>query len=456
MTSIIKQLKIALIILFVFAILNMVWISLQINKMTHDGTIVNYSGIVRGNSQRFVKLELFSQNDNTASNNIERILNGLKYGDREFNLNPINNVDFNNSLQELESQWFKLKSIIENSQNQGQNLENNQRIFKDSEDLWELANKTVALAENHARSNVENAQKLAFFLFFVNVVILGLMWKITKKIGSRLERSVGTISSSSHEISAAVKEQERITTQHAKSMEETHEIINELKYMSRQSVQQAEAASYKAQQVLNLSQKGDESVIETLDQIDKLTKQVNAIAQEILNLKNLLTDINNTAQLVKELANQTNMLALNAAIESVRAGEKGKGFSLVAIEIRKLADQSKESADNINNIITEIQKAIERTVDASEIGADVVKQSVNQVNAASDSFQGVAIAIAEISTSLQRISDTTNQQDITVEQVFMIMKELNQVAQEAAIGTIQTKQGTEDLNTTVQMLTAMI
>ena len=94
-----------------------------------------------------------------------------------------------------------------------------------------------------------------------------------------------------------------------------------------------------------------------IQSIDTLKIRVSGIAEQILRLSEKNSQISNIIGLVSELANETNMLALNAAVEAARAGENGKGFEVVAVEIRKLADESKKSALKIQEIISEIKKA---------------------------------------------------------------------------------------------------
>ena len=95
---------------------------------------------------------------------------------------------------------------------------------------------------------------------------------------------------------------------------------------------------------------------ESLEGMFVLEEKVDAIAEKIVNLSTQASQISNVSQLVIDFANQTNMLALNSSVEAVRAGEHGKGFALVANEIRKLADQSQQSADKINNLVSNIQR----------------------------------------------------------------------------------------------------
>jgi methyl-accepting chemotaxis protein len=281
----------------------------------------------------------------------------------------------------------------------------------------------------------------------ITAIILGIVLSIG--IAKPLDRAIGgiinMIVSSSSEIAASVEEQERIATQQATSVNQTTSTMDELGVSSRQSAEQAESAALDANQVLNLTQKGNQTVGTTLQEISTLQQKVNAIAAQITRLNEQTNQIGSISGLVTDLANQTNMLALNATVEAVRAGESGKGFAVVAAEIRRLADESKKSAEKINNLIVEIKNAINSTVIVSDEGNRTVEQTMQMSQQTVAAFNAVGIAINEIVMKNQQISLTSKQQAIAVEQVVTAMSLLNNAAKENAQGISQIKIGTEQL-----------
>jgi hypothetical protein len=110
--------------------------------------------------------------------------------------------------------------------------------------------------------------------------------------------------------------------------------------------------------------------------MNALREKVDAIADQILRLSEQTNQIGGISGLVSDLANQTNMLALNAAVEAVLAGEHGKGLAVVSGEIRKLADQSRKSAEKINALVADIQTAINSTVMVTDEGTKTVEEGV--------------------------------------------------------------------------------
>jgi methyl-accepting chemotaxis protein len=155
------------------------------------------------------------------------------------------------------------------------------------------------------------------------------------------------------------------------------------------------------------------------------------------------------------------MLALNAAVEAVRAGESGKGFAVVASEIRRLADQSKQSAEKIKNLILSIQNAITSTVIVTDEGTKSVQESIKFSNETSQAFLGVTKAINDIVlnnqeksvkaindivVSNQQIAMNAKQQASAIEQVVISMNAINSGVRQTATGISQTKIGIQKLN----------
>ncbi|MEG5040727.1 MULTISPECIES: methyl-accepting chemotaxis protein [unclassified Microcoleus] len=346
----------------------------------------------------------------------------------------------------------------------------------------------------------------------VTAIILGIFLSITiaKPIDKALKSIVNMIVSSSSQIAATVEQQERIVNQQATAVNETTSTMDELGASSRQSAEQAESALDNARQVLNLAEEGatgarqvlhqaeegatgarqvlnqaedgNKVVEKSLEGMSELREKVATIAAQIMRLSEQTTQIGSITGSVTDLATQTNMLALNASVEAVRAGEHGKGFRVVANEIRRLADQSKKSAEKINTIITDIQNAINSTVIATDEGTKTVKEGIKLSQDTAQAFKQVTqsindivlknqeMTIAAINNSVlknqqmtlasindivlktQQISLNAMQQALAVQQVVEAMNTINSGAKQTASGINQTKVGTQLLNDAAQNL----
>jgi methyl-accepting chemotaxis protein len=274
----------------------------------------------------------------------------------------------------------------------------------------------------------------------------GMAWLISSGIAGTIARAISSIASSSAQIAATVEEQERMASQQAASVNQTTTTMDELGASSRATSQQIETAAGQAMQALTLAGAGTKAVEQTLEAMATLKTTVQDMQGQIMQLSEQTDRIGNISTVVSDLANQTNMLALNAAVEAVRAGEHGKGFGVVASEIRKLADRSRKSAAQINLLVADIQRAINSTVMVTDEGTKTVDSGVNIAQETAAAFAGVANAINNVVLSSQQISLNAKQQAIAIEQVVEAMNSLNQAAAQTACGITQTKVGTQKLN----------
>ncbi|MBD1865602.1 MULTISPECIES: methyl-accepting chemotaxis protein [Trichocoleus] len=294
----------------------------------------------------------------------------------------------------------------------------------------------VKAAESAMRSLIVTAVLGAIAATVLAIATGGL---ISSRITRTINEIVATVASSSTEIAIAVEQQEKTVSQQAVSVNQTTVAMDELSVASQQSAEQAESAAAEARQVLNL--------IAGLGQVEQqhgnsLREKVGQIAERILYLSEQTNQIGTISTLVSDLANQTNMLALNAAVEASRAGNQGKGFAVIATEIRKLADQSRKSADRIGTLVSDIQNATNSTVMVTDEGTKTVESIVAAAN--------------NISLSNQQISLTSKQQAIAIQQVVDAMMAINQGASQTASGIGQTKVSTRQLSEAALTLKSVV
>jgi CHASE3 domain sensor protein len=309
-------------------------------------------------------------------------------------------------------------------------------------------------SQNSSLENLRNVSVLAAIASTVASSCFGL-W-IVGRTSRQMNDSASSIASSTSEIAATVEQQERTAQQQAASVNETTTTMDELGASSRQSAEQAAAAAAGAKQALELAEGGTRAVDRTLTGMGTLRDKVGAIADQIMRLSEQTSQIGSISGLVSDLANQTNMLALNAAVEAVRAGEHGKGFAVVSGEIRKLADQSKKSAEKINALVQDIQNAINSTVMATDEGTKTVEEGVRIAEETAQAFAGVTDAVNNVVLNSQQISLNVKQQAVAIQQVVSAMNNLNSAARETANGIGQVKIGTQRLNTAAGQLQELV
>ncbi len=271
-----------------------------------------------------------------------------------------------------------------------------------------------------------------------------------------IRRTIATITNSTNEIVDSVESQEISINQQANSAIATTDSVNELENISTETAEQADASATGARQALSLAEEGTKAVRETINEISELRDRVDEIAQQIVNLGEQTGQITNVSDLVSDLAKQTNMLALKAAVEAARAGEQGKGFGVVAGEIRKLADESKKSAQKINDLATDIQASINRTVTVTDRGTKTATEGIRLAENTAETFVGVTDAVNNVFLNSQQISSSTKRQATAIQQVLGTMNTISQGSQESAIGMHKVKTSTRELNQIADELQAAV
>lgn len=216
--------------------------------------------------------------------------------------------------------------------------------------------------------------------------------------------------------------------------EQTHKLVedvlqqmDELQETSRQVAEFASAATQVSRQGFAWMQEGLEAIAQTQTQIEQLQKIVETLSVQIENLNDNTRQIGSIADLVNELGAQTNMLALNATIEAVRAGEQGQGFSVVAVEIRKLADRSRESVEQIRRQLGAIQTSTQSMLGIARGGNKQAVLSQNATQQAVQIFQKMQQAIDEVQQNSLHISRATDEQAIAISRVVRAMPESKKI-----------------------------
>ncbi|CAJ1002615.1 methyl-accepting chemotaxis protein [Brevibacillus aydinogluensis] len=183
------------------------------------------------------------------------------------------------------------------------------------------------------------------------------------------------------------------------------------------------------------AEQGNEYIVKAVEQMSAVQAAVNRAAEMVTLLGARSEAIGEIVQVITGIASQTNLLALNAAIEAARAGEQGRGFAVVADEVRKLAEQSENSAQEIARLIGDIQLETGQVIAAMNQGTAETEAGSVAVREAGMAFQRIVSAAQAVAEQIQEVSAATEQMTAGVQQVASSMDEMNRLAQEAAVHT---------------------
>lgn len=293
-------------------------------------------------------------------------------------------------------------------------------------------------------NNLQLSSFLIGFFCITAILILGVL--ILRNLMQSVSSTTHTIRKFYHQVIKTIEEQEKSIQQQSASVQETTTTMDELNISAQNSAQQAEATAEGAKIALSRVEEGKMAVQTSLHEMSVLQEKVERIATQISQLKGRAVQINSVSNLVSDLANQTNMLALNSAVEAVRAGEQGKGFSVVATEIRKLADESRKSAQQISQLVAEIQQELNSVVTSSEEGKVHVEMGSKLAQTNTHIFADINQTIAQIVANNETIALTAKQQAMATQQVTMAMNTLTEATESSSQVVRQTKQETQQLN----------
>jgi len=242
---------------------------------------------------------------------------------------------------------------------------------------------------------------------------------------------------SSERMSDAAKLQERGASEQASAVNEITTTIEELNSSSKHVYEKAEQVSQSSNDVLKIASEGQKAINASIEEINAIRGKVKTISEHTLNLSAEAQQIGSIVKTVSDIANKTDMLAINAGIEAARAGEHGKGFSVVATEVRELADQSQKSAEKIAMLIESIQSATNSTVLSTEEAIKGFQVGVKLILEAGQTINNLIKHIQETVNYASEIALASRQQSLGTEQVASAMVTINEGMRATAVSAAQ-------------------
>ncbi|MEK6260117.1 MAG: CHASE3 domain-containing protein [Planctomycetota bacterium] len=288
------------------------------------------------------------------------------------------------------------------------------------------------------------------------LIILLCGYLITRSITVPIREAVGKLTSTSSELLAGTTQQAAGAQEQAAAVSETTATVDEVMQTSEQGAQRAKGVGEAVQRTVEIGQSGRKAVSESLAATNKVKEQVELTAENILSLAEQAQAIGEIIATVSDIAEQTNLLALNAAIEASRAGEHGKGFSVVAVEVKALAAQSKKATSQVRQILGQIQKATNTAVLSTEEVTRGVAGAIRAAGQAGDTIKALTDTLADAAQATAQIVASAGQQAAGMSQIHQAIRNIDQVARQNLVATRQAEQAAQDLNSLGNQLAAMI
>lgn len=273
-----------------------------------------------------------------------------------------------------------------------------------------------------------------------------LMIQRLRNITHELNTGVNVLVSAAAEILAATEQMASGSAETVAAVSQTSSTVEEVKQTTQMASQKARVVADSAQRTAQISLAGTQSTQESIESMQRIQEQMSSIAGSIVQLSEQGQAIGEIIATVNSLAEQSNLLAVNASIEAAKAGDQGKGFVVVAQEVKSLAVQSKQATAQVRTILGDIQRATTAAVQNTEQGSREVEAGGKLSISLGDAVRSLAENIETAAQAATQIAASSQQQMVGMDQVALAMQNIQEASSQSLASTRQTESAAQNLH----------
>jgi len=267
-----------------------------------------------------------------------------------------------------------------------------------------------------------------------------------KAMISEINDASFNMSSSAQELAALTEQSRAGTNQQQEETDQVAAAVNQMAYSAQHVADNASNAASSAQNANQQVTDGRSKMVAATDGMQRLSFSLEKTSSEVSHLQQKTKDINTILDVIREIAEQTNLLALNAAIEAARAGEQGRGFAVVADEVRSLAQRTQQSTEMIHDLIDNLQARANLTVQVVDQGSVDAKECIRLVEQADQALNEISNTVSHMNDVNAQIASSAEQQSLVADEISKNLTNVRVVAEQSSAAADETANSSVELS----------